>query len=86
MLLNIVATLVLGGLVGWIASIIMRTDALQGIFLNVVVGIAGACLGSLVLSRGDIDRALSVEWFLVALAGAIVLLGLINLFLRGRLR
>ena len=86
MLLNIVATLVLGGLVGWIASIIMRTDAMQGILLNVVVGIAGACLGSLILYRGDIDRALSIEWFLVALAGSILLLGLINLFLRGRLR
>ena len=86
MLLNIIATLVLGGLVGWIASIIMRTDPMQGIALNVAVGIAGACVGSLVFYRGAIDQALSVQWFLVALAGSIVLLALINLFLRGRLR
>lgn len=86
MLLNIATTLLLGGLAGWIASILMRTDAQQGILLNVVVGIAGACIGSLILYRGDIGRALSLEWFLVALAGAILLLALINLLFRGRLR
>ena len=86
MLLNILATLLLGGLAGWIASILMRTDAQQGIVLNVAVGIAGACLGSLILYRGDIGRPLSLEWLVVAVAGAALLLAMINLFLRGRLR
>ena len=86
MLLNILATLLLGGLAGWIASILMRTDAQQGIVLNVAVGIAGACLASLILYRGDIGRPLSLEWLVVAVAGAAVLLAMINLFLRGRLR
>lgn len=86
MLLNILASLVLGGLVGWIASMLMRTDAQQGILLNVAVGIAGACIGALIFYRGDVTRPLSLEWFLVALAGAILLLAVINLFFRGRLR
>ena len=42
--MNIIIWLVIGGLIGWVASIIMRTDAQQGVFLNVVVGVVGAVI------------------------------------------
>ena len=42
--------IVVGGILGWLASIVMRTDAQQGIVMNVVVGIIGAILGGLLLS------------------------------------
>ena len=78
--------LVVGGLVGWIASMIMRTDAQQGVLLNVVVGIVGAFLGGLIFNRGDINDAITLTSFLVSLVGAVILLGVINLFRRGSIR
>jgi len=78
--------LVVGGLVGWIASMIMRTDAQQGVLLNVVVGIVGAFLGGLIFNRGDINDAITLTSFLVSLVGAVILLGVINLFRRGNIR
>lgn len=85
--MGILIWLVIGGVIGWLASIIMRTDGQQGIILNVVVGIIGAFLGGLILSRGDInDSPLTVMSFLVSLAGAIILLAIVNLVRRGRVR
>ena len=82
----ILVWLVLGGIVGWIASIVMRTDSQQGILLNIAVGIGGALLGALIFYRGDIERPVTIESFIVALLGSILLLALINLFRRGSLR
>jgi uncharacterized membrane protein YeaQ/YmgE (transglycosylase-associated protein family) len=85
--MGIIIWLIIGGIVGWLASIIMRTDAQQGILLNIVVGIVGAFLGGLIFSRGDInDAPLDLTSFLVSLVGAIILLAIVNLFRRGRLR
>jgi uncharacterized membrane protein YeaQ/YmgE (transglycosylase-associated protein family) len=85
--MGIIIWLVIGGIVGWLASLIMRTDAQQGIILNIVVGIVGAFLGGLIFSRGDINEApLNVTAFLISLVGAVVLLGIVNLFRRGSLR
>jgi len=82
--MGIIMWLVIGGVIGWLASIIMRTDGQQGILLNVVVGIAGAFIGGLILSRGSInDAGLTLYSFLVSLIGAIILLAVINLFRRG---
>ncbi len=79
--------LVIGGVIGWLASLIMRTDAQQGIFLNIVVGIVGAFIGGLLLSGGSINNApLTVTSFVVSLVGAVVLLGIVNLVRRGSLR
>jgi uncharacterized membrane protein YeaQ/YmgE (transglycosylase-associated protein family) len=85
--MGIIIWLIIGGIVGWLASIIMRTDAQQGILLNIVVGIVGAFLGGLIFSRGDInDAPLDLTSFLVSLVGAIILLAIVNLFRRGRIR
>jgi uncharacterized membrane protein YeaQ/YmgE (transglycosylase-associated protein family) len=85
--MGIIIWLIIGGIVGWLASIIMRTDAQQGILLNIVVGIVGAFLGGLIFSRGDInDAPLDLTSFLVSLVGAVILLAIVNLFRRGRVR
>ena len=85
--MNIIVWLVVGGIIGWLATIIMRTDAQQGIFLNIVVGIIGAFIGGLIFSGGSINNAgLNLYSFLVSLLGAVVLLAIVNLFRRGSVR
>ena len=87
--MNFIIWLVVGGLIGWIASIIMKTNAQQGMILNVVVGIVGAFVGGLLISPllgvPTINQnAFSVGALLVSLLGAVILLAIINLFRRGR--
>ena len=88
--MGILVWLIVGGVVGWLASIIMRTDAQQGILLNVVVGIVGALLAGFIVSPmlgiGTINEGVSVASFLVSLVGAVILLAIVNLFRRGRVR
>jgi uncharacterized membrane protein YeaQ/YmgE (transglycosylase-associated protein family) len=52
-MINLIILLIVGGVLGWLASIVMRTDAQQGIFLNIVVGIVGALLAGLVITPDD---------------------------------
>ena len=79
--------LIIGGVVGWLASILMRTDAQQGILLNIVVGVVGAFIGGLIFSGGNINNApLTLYTFLVSLVGAVVLLAIVNLVRRGTVR
>ena len=88
--MGIIVWLIVGGIVGWLASLIMRTDGQQGILLNVVVGIVGALLAGFIVSPlvgvGTINSGLSIGTFLVSLLGAVVLLAIVNLFRRGRVR
>jgi uncharacterized membrane protein YeaQ/YmgE (transglycosylase-associated protein family) len=89
--MNLLIWLVVGGLLGWIASKIMRTDAQQGVILNVVVGIIGALLGGWLLAplfgTGTINsNDFSVAGLLVSLLGAVILLAIVNVFRRGRVR
>jgi len=84
--MDILIWLIVGGLVGWLASKIMKTDAQQGVLTNVLVGILGAFLGSQLLGRYSINTGISIRSMAVSLFGAIVLLGLINLIRRGRVR
>ena len=90
-MVGFIVWLVIGGVVGWLASIIMRTDAQQGIFLNIVVGIVGAFIGGLLFSSllggpPITSGALNITSLLVSLLGAVVLLAIINLFRRGAVR
>ena len=85
--MGIIMWLIVGGIVGWLASLVMRTDAQQGILLNIVVGIVGAFIGGLILGRGTINSApLNLTAFLASLVGAIILLAIVNLVRRGSLR
>lgn len=87
--MNFIIWLVVGGLIGWIASIIMKTNAQQGMFLNIVVGIVGALLGGWflapLLGTGTINsNDFSIAGLGVSLLGAIILLAIVNFFRRGR--
>ena len=89
--MNFIIWLVVGGLIGWVASMIMRTDGQQGIFLNIVVGIVGAFLGGWLISPlvgvPTINQdAFSVGALVVSLLGAVILLAIVNLFRRGTVR
>lgn len=85
--MGIIIWLIIGGVIGWLASIVMRTDGQQGILLNIVVGIVGAFIGGLIFSGGSINNAgLTLYSFLVSLLGAIILLAIVNLVRRGRVR
>ena len=87
--MNILIWLIMGGIIGWLASVIMRTQ--EGILLNIVVGIVGALIGGWLISpmvgaatinQGD----LSLAGLGVSLLGAIILLAIVNLFRGGRSR
>ncbi len=83
--MGILIWLVVGGICGWLASLIMRTDAQQGIILNVIVGIVGAVIAGL-LFGGGLNDAITIETFLYSLLGAIILLAIVNLIRRGSVR
>ncbi len=85
-MIGIIVWLVVGGIIGWLASIIMRTDAQQGILMNIIVGIVGAFLAGLIFNGGSINQDINLTSVLVSLVGAVVLLAIINLFRRGRMR
>lgn len=88
--MGLILTLVLGGLAGWLASLLMNRDGEQGVILNIVVGVVGAFLANLLLApllggEARLDT-FNVYSFLLSVGGAVVLLALVNLFTRGRLR
>lgn len=90
-MLNWILIIIVGGILGWLASIVMRTDAQQGILLNIVVGIVGAILGGLLLGGllggGSITSGdFNPMSLLVSFLGALILLAIVNLFRRGRVR
>ncbi len=89
--MNFILWLIVGGIIGWIASKIMNTDAQQGIGLNIVVGIIGALLAGWLITPliggGTINQGdFSLSGLIISLLGAIVLLAIVNLFRRGRAR
>ena len=89
--MGIIVWLVVGGICGWLASMIMKTDGQQGIILNVVVGIVGSFLGGWLiaplLGTGTVNSGdFSIMGLVSSLIGAIILLAIVNLFRRGRVR
>lgn len=89
--MGLIVLLIVGGILGWLASIVMRTDGQQGIFLNVVVGIVGALLAGFLLTpllggAPITSGAFDIRSLLVSFLGAIVLLAIVNLFRRGTVR
>ena len=89
--MGIIILVIVGGILGWLASMVMRTDGQQGVFLNIVVGIVGAILAGFIVSpllgiapitSGSYD----VASLLVSFVGAVVLLAIVNLVRRGSVR
>ncbi|HNP86223.1 MAG TPA: GlsB/YeaQ/YmgE family stress response membrane protein [Kouleothrix sp.] len=91
-MINFIVWLLFGALVGWLASIVMRTDAQQGALLNIIVGIVGAFIGGFVFNMLGIGGSninnsdFSLGALIVSFIGAVVLLGIINLARRGSVR
>jgi len=85
-----IIAIIVGGVAGWLASMVMNRDASMGIFWNIVVGIIGSVLGNLIagplLGIGGSIQEFSLTGFLIAIVGAIVLLAIVNLVQRGRVR
>jgi uncharacterized membrane protein YeaQ/YmgE (transglycosylase-associated protein family) len=89
--MNLIIWLIVGGVLGWLASIVMRRDGQQGVGLNIVVGIVGALIGGWLLSpligAGTINQSdFSLGGLLVSFLGAVVLLAVVNLVKRGAVR
>lgn len=89
--MNFIIWLIVGGVLGWLASLVMRTDGQQGIFLNVVVGVVGALIAGFViapmLGTGTINsNDFSMSGLLVSFLGAVILLAIVNMVRRGRAR
>jgi uncharacterized membrane protein YeaQ/YmgE (transglycosylase-associated protein family) len=89
--MGIIILLIVGGLIGWVASMIMRTDAQQGVLLNIVVGIVGALLAGFIITpliggAPITSGVISVQSVLVSLVGAVALLAIVNLVRRGTVR
>ena len=85
-MINFIVWLVLGGIIGWLASMIMRTDAQQGVLLNVVVGIVGAFISGLIFHHDMNNGDFSLTALIEALVGAVILLAIVNLIRRGSVR
>jgi uncharacterized membrane protein YeaQ/YmgE (transglycosylase-associated protein family) len=87
LMVAIIVYLIVGGIIGWLASLIMRTDAQQGIVLNIVVGIIGAVIAGLLFGHKITSgNSLDVTAILLSLVGAIILLAIVNLIRRGTVR
>lgn len=84
-----IVAIIVGGIIGWLASLVMNRDASMGIFLNIVVGIVGSFIGRIIgglIGVGATLTELSLTGLLMSLIGAIVLLAIVNLIQRGRVR
>mgnify|MGYP006164671049 CR=1 FL=1 len=84
-MINFIVWLAIGGVIGWLASLVMKTDGQQGIILNIVVGIVGALISGW-LFGGGINEAITLRTFLFSLIGAVILLAIVNLFTRKSIR
>ena len=85
-----IIAIIVGGIAGWLASMVMNRDASMGIFWNIIVGIIGAIIGNAVIAPligiGGSIQSFNLGGFIIAIIGAIVLLGIVNLVQRGRVR
>lgn len=79
--MGIISWIIIGGLAGWIASMVMKTDAQMGVFMNIVVGVVGAMIGGWVMGMAfGIDMAgFSLQSLFVAFVGSVILLGILKL-------
>lgn len=84
-----IVALIVGGVAGWLASMMMNRDGSMGLLLNIVVGIIGSVLGNLIMNQfgyGGSIQVFSIQGLIIAVIGAVVLLGIVNMVQRGRVR
>ena len=76
--MNLIITLVIGGLIGWLASLIMKTDAQMGLLANIAVGIVGSFLGFWLAGVLGLGAGGTIGAYLISILGAVVLIGLLR--------
>ena len=86
-MINLILWLLVGAFIGWLASLVMRTDEQQGALINIVVGIVGAAIGGFLFGANTINTGVfDLTTLLISFAGALILLAIVNLVRRGRVR
>ncbi len=87
--MGILIALIVGGVAGWLASMVMNRDASMGIVMNIIVGCVGSVVGNLVANQfgyaGSVQQ-FSLTGLVIAVLGAVILLAIVNLVQRGRVR
>jgi uncharacterized membrane protein YeaQ/YmgE (transglycosylase-associated protein family) len=84
-----IIALIVGGVAGWLASMVMNRDASMGIVMNILVGCVGSVVGNLIANQfgfGGSVKEFSIQGLVIAVIGAVVLLAIMNLVQRGRVR
>lgn len=84
-----IIALIVGGIAGWLASMVMNRDASMGVLWNIIVGIVGSIVGNLVakpLGFAGSVQEFSLTGLIIAIVGAVILLGVMNVIQRGRVR
>ena len=84
--MGIAILVIVGGIIGWLGSIVMRTDTQQEILLNIVVAVSGSLIAGVVAGGSTILNGFSVATLLLSFIGAIAFLAIVNLFRRGTVR
>jgi len=78
-MVNIIVTLVIGGIVGWLGSLVMKTDAQAGIIANIIVGIIGSSLGFWLAGLLGLSASGPIMGWVIAVVGAVVLIGILKM-------
>ena len=76
--MDLIVSLIIGGIVGWLASIVMKTNAQMGMIANVIVGIVGSTLGFWLAGALGLATGGGVARWLVAIAGAAILIAILK--------
>lgn len=76
--MNILITVIIGGVVGWAASLVMKTDAQMGIIANVIVGIVGSSLGFWLAGLLGLGASGAIMRWVIAVAGAVILIAILK--------
>jgi len=76
--MGLILAIVVGGVIGWLASLIMKTSAQMGVLANIVVGIVGSILGHFIAGVLGIAAFGSVGRFIISLVGAVVLIAILR--------
>ena len=84
-----IIALIVGGIAGWLASLVMNRDASMGVLWNIIVGCVGSVIGNLIANQfgyAGTVKEFSLTGLIIAFIGAVVLLAIVNLIQRGRVR
>ena len=76
--MDIIITLIIGGIIGWIGSLIMKTDAQMGLIANIIVGIVGAFLGMWIAGLLGIQANQAIVVYLIEIGGAVILIAILK--------